>query len=126
MHWDLLSKTANCKPCVKIGRILKFIIPSSQWAPLKWCKVPNQEIQIDFGGPIYNKKNQEVYFLACIDRFSNFPTAEVFDRVKAQNKLKCLQENVLLHGIPRPIRLDQAQCQIGQQIEFFVIKMIFS
>ena len=39
---------------------------------IKLCKVPNEKIQIDFGGPIYNEKSQEIYFLAGIDRFSKF------------------------------------------------------
>ena len=119
MHRDIISKTAKCNPCVKIGKNLKSIIPASKWAPLKLCKVPIEEIQIDFGRNIYNEKNQEVYFLACIDRFSKFPTAEVFDRANADNILKFLQEHVLLHGIPRSIRLDQARCQTGQQIKAF-------
>ena len=33
--------------------------------------------------------------------------------------MKILQAYVLLHENPRTIRLDQAQCQIGQQIEAF-------
>ena len=33
--------------------------------------------------------------------------------------MKFLQEYVLLHGIPRSIRLDQARCQTGQQIKAF-------
>ena len=33
--------------------------------------------------------------------------------------MKFLQEYVLLHGIPRTIRLDQARCQTGQQIKTF-------
>ena len=73
----------------------------------------------DFGGPIYDEKNQEIYFLACIDRFSKFPTAEVFDRANGNNILKFLQEYVLLHGIPRTIILDQARCQTGQQVKTF-------
>ena len=119
MHRDIVTKTAKFNPCVKIGKKLKYIIPANKWAPLKSCKVPNEEIQFDFGGPIYNEKNQEVYFLACIDRFSKFPTTEVFDRANADNILKFLQEYVLLHGIPRSIRLDQVLCQTGQQIEPF-------
>ena len=70
------------------------------------CKVPKKEIQIDFGGPIYNEKNQEVCFLACVDRFSKFPTAKVFDRANSQNILKFVQEYVLFHGILRTMRLD--------------------
>ena len=119
MHRDIISKTAKCNPCVKIDKILKSIFPGSKWAPLKLCKKPNEEIQIDFGGPIYNEKNQEVYFLACIDRFSKFPTAEVFDRANADNILKFLQEYVLLHGITRLIRLDRARCQTSHQIKAF-------
>ena len=119
MHRDIISTTANCNPCVKIGKNLTSINPASKWAPLKLCKVPSEEMQIDFGGPIYNEKNQEVCFLACIDRFSKFPTAEVFDRADADNILKFLQEYVLLHGIPRSIRLDQARCQTDHQIKAF-------
>ena len=103
MHRDIIIKTAKCNPCVKIGKNLKSIIPVSKRGPLKLCKVPNQEIQVDFGGPICNEKNQEVYFLACIDPFSKFPTAEVFYRANAENNMKFLQEYVLLHGIPRSL-----------------------
>ena len=119
MHWDIISKTAKCNPCVKIRKNLKSIIPANKCATLKFCKVPNEEIQIDSGGPIYNEKNQEVYFLAFIDRFSKFPTVEVFDRANADNIFKFLQEYVLLHEIPRSIRLDQARCQTGNQIKTF-------
>ena len=119
MHWNIVTKTAKCNPCVKIGKKLKSIIPASKWAPLKLCKVRNEEIQLDFGGPIYNEKNQEVYFLACIDRFSKLPTAEVFDRANADNILKFLQEYVLLHGIPRSIRLDQTRYPTAHQIKAF-------
>ena len=119
MHRDIVTKTAKCNPCVKIVKNLKSSIPANKWSPLKLCKVPNEEIQTDFGGPIYNEKNQEIYFLACIDRFSKFLTAEVFDRANADNILKFLQEYVLLHGILRSMRLDQARCKTGQQIKAF-------
>ena len=56
MHRDIITKTAKCNPCVKNGKNLKSIIPANKWAPLKLCKVPNEEIQIDFEGPIYNEK----------------------------------------------------------------------
>ena len=119
LHCDIITKTAKCNPCVKIGKNLKSIIPASNWEPLKLCKVPNEEVQIDFGGTIYKEKNQEIYFLAYIEGFAKFPTAEVIDRANADNILKFLQENFLLHGIPRSIRLDQARCQTGQQIKAF-------
>ena len=84
------------------------------------------EIQIDFCGPIYNEKNQEVYFLACIDRFSKFPTAEVFDRANADKVLKFLQEYVLLHGIPRSIGLDKRGAKLVHKLKRFVIKIKYN
>ena len=119
IHRDIITKTAKCNPWVKTGKNLKSFIPANKWAPLILCKVLKWEIQIYFGGPIYNEKNQEVYFLACIDRFSKFPSAEVFDRANADNILKFLQEYVLLHGVPRSIKLDQAWCQTSQRIKAF-------
>ena len=121
LHRDIVTKTAKCNPCVKIGKKLKSLIPASKWAPLNFCKVPNKEIQTDFGGPIYieNQWNQEVYFLACIEQFSKFPTAEVFDRANADNISKFLQKYVLQQGISRSFRLDQARCQTGQQVKAF-------
>ena len=74
------SKRLNVTHASKLIKNLKSFIPLKSFTPLKLCNVPNKEIQIDFGGPIYNEKNQEVFFLACIDRFSEFPTAEVSDK----------------------------------------------
>ena len=45
--------------------------------------------------------------------------AAVFGRANARNVLKFLQDYVLLRGIPREIRLEQAKYQIGQKIKAF-------
>ena len=66
------QEPAKRNPCVKIGKKLNSFIPFSKWPPLKLCIVTNEETQIDFGGPIYNENNQEVYFHECIDRCSKF------------------------------------------------------
>ena len=88
MHREILNKAATCKPCTDICNNLKPVVPASKWKPLLNCSEPNEEIQIDFGGPITNEKDQEINFLACIDRFSKYPTVEVFD--KANGKAKAI------------------------------------
>ena len=69
MHREILAKTSDCVPCTDIGKNLKPIIPKSKWYPHKACQEPNEEIQIDFGGPILNHQNKDIYFLTCIERF---------------------------------------------------------
>ena len=56
--------------------------------------------------------------LILADQFF-FQTAEVFDRVNADNILQFLQEFDLLQEIPRSIRLHLARCQTGQHIKAF-------
>ena len=80
MHWEFLNKTAQCKPCTEIGRNLKPVILVSKWQPLRNCSEPNQEIQLDFVGPITSEKDHDILSIACIDRFSKLATVEVFDK----------------------------------------------
>ena len=120
MHREILKKTAQCKPCTDIGKNLKSLVPASKWKPLVNCSEPNEEIQIDFGGPITNEKDQIIHCLACIGRFSKYPTAEVFDNANGPNVIKFLDEYIQIHGVPRNIRLDQARCLIGYKVEKFL------
>ena len=109
MHREILDKAAQCKPCTDIGKNLKPVVPASKWKPLLNCSEPNEEIQIDFGGSITNQKDQDILFLACIDRFSKYPTVEVFEKAIGPNVNQFLDECIHIHGVPRNIRLDQAR-----------------
>ena len=119
MHREILNKAAQCKPCTDIGKNLKPVVPASKWKPLLTCTEPNEEIQIDFGGAITNEKDHDIYILACIDRFSKFPTIEVFEKANGPNVLKFLDDYIHIHGVPRNIRLDQARCSIGYKVKNF-------
>ena len=45
-------------------------------------KAFNEKFRINFGGPIQKKKTQKLYFLACVDRFSN-PKRQKFFKIPA-------------------------------------------
>ena len=122
MHRELIVKATECKPCTAIGKNLKSIIPAKQFNPHIPCVEPNQEIQPDFGGPILDEKDNEVYFLAAIDRFSKYPTAYIYDKANRPNVLKFLDMYIETHGITRSIRLDQAKCLVRNQVKTFCIK----
>ena len=126
MHREILNKAAQCKPCTDIGKNLKPVVPASKLKPLQTCTEPNEEIQIDFGGPITIENDQDFYFLACIDRFFKFPTVEVFDKANGPNVLKFLDDYIHIHGVPRNIRLDQARCLIGNKVKLSVNNIILT
>ena len=118
MQREINCKAAKCKPCTDIDKNLKLVVSASKWQPLN-CSEPNEEKQIDFGGPITNEKDQDTHFLACIDRFSKYPTVEVFDKTNGPNVIKFLDEYNQIHRVPRNIRLDQARCLIGYKVRNF-------
>ena len=107
MHRELIVKTTECKPCTVIGKNLKSVFPAEQFNPHIPCVEPNQEIQFDFGGSIFDEKVNEIYFLTAIDRFSKYPTACIYDKANGPNVLNFLDMYIETHGIPRSIRLDQ-------------------
>ena len=122
MNRDLLVKAIECKSCTTIGKKLKTVIPAKQFQTHTPCIVPNQEIQIAFAGAIINEKEHEIYILTCIDRFSNYPSAEIFENANASNVIKFLENFIHVHVVPRSLRIDQAPCLIGNQVKNFCTK----
>ena len=119
IHRDILAKATECKACTEIGKNLKSVISHRKWAPLPKCSEPNDEIQIDFGGPILNEKSIEQYFITSIDRYTKYPIAEIVNNASGPNVLKFLNEYIYQHGVPRTIRLDQARCFTGKKFDIF-------
>ena len=103
LHREILNKAAQCKPCTDIGKNIRPVVPASKWKPLLNCSERNEEIQIDFGGPITNEKDHDIHFLACIDHFSKYPTVEVVDKANGPNVIKFLDEYIQIHGVPQNI-----------------------
>ena len=110
MNRQLIVRATQCKPCSVIGKNLKSVFPVEQFQQVVPYFQPNQEIQINFEGPIFDGKTNEINFLATTDRFSKYPTACFYDKVNGPNVLKFLDMYIENHGIPRSIRLDQAKC----------------
>ena len=113
---DLLNKAKTCLPCTEFVKNLKSIIPKTKWSPIIPCVEPNEEIHTVFGGPILDGQGREVYFLACIDRFSNFPSLKLYNIANAINIEHLLNKYMSILGVSRSIRMDQARCQTGNII----------
>ena len=122
MNLDLLYKTPKCTTCTKLGENLKSIIPFTKFSPIKTSSEPNQESQIDIGGPIFIERDQKMHFLAYLDCFSKLRLSEVCEHGNSKSTQKYLENYFLLDGVQRVNRYDQARCQIGDQISNFFEK----
>ena len=70
MHREIQEKAETCPSCRAAGKNITTQIPSTKKNNLEILTEPNQEIQLDFAGPIQSKTRSEVYILVAIDRFS--------------------------------------------------------
>ena len=81
---------------------------------------PNEEIQMDFAGPIpYKNSTQKNYILVTVDRLSRFPHAETFHNCDTETAIDYLEKYCKLHGIPRSIRCDLAQAFKAKEFDIF-------
>ena len=119
IYRDILAKASECKACKEIGKNSKSVIPHCKWAPLTKCIEPNDEIQIDFGGPILNEKDIEQFLLTSVDTYSKYPTAEIISNASGTNVIKFLKKYIYNHVVPRSIGLDQDRCFTGKKFEAF-------
>ena len=124
MNRELIVKATECKSCNAISKNLNSVNPARQFRPHVPCVEPNQEIQIDFGGPSFDENGNDVFLLADTGRFSKYPTACIYEKNNGLNVPKILDMYIQNHGTPRSIRLYQAKCLVGNQVKTFRTKNI--
>ena len=70
---------------------------------------PNEEVQVDFAGPLPDELNRDAYILVPIDNWSKFPTAKIVSNTTADIAIKFMQRHISNNGVPRRLGCDQAQ-----------------
>ena len=120
IHSEIVAQAQSCRHCIGKGKNLKSIITKNNIGTLGKLTEPNEEIQMDFAGPIPFKNNtQNNYILVTVDRLSRFPHAETFNNCDTNTAIEYLESYCRLHGIPRSIRCDQAQAFKAKEFELF-------
>ena len=69
MHREIQENTDTCPSGRVSGKNIVTQILSTEKNNLEILTEPNQEIQLDFAGPIKSKTRGDVYILVTVDRF---------------------------------------------------------
>ena len=98
IYQEIREKAENCLSWRASGKNLVTQLPSTEKNKLENLSEPNQEIQLDFPGPIKLKTRGDVYILVAVDQFSKWPTAQickktVHDCFKIFNEILFRQRN---------------------------------
>ena len=88
----------------------------------------NQEIQLDFIGPI-RFKHRRFYILLSIDRYSRWPAACICEAPTGKTAKNFLEQYITLNGLPQTIRTDKGTAFTGKKFRDFCkslnIKLIY-
>ena len=92
------------------GKNLKVLLGTNKTEKLPILTKPNEEVDLDFAGPLDKSWGNSKYLLLCIDCFSKFPPAKVVNNTSASSILTFMTDYCLLHGFPKSIRADHGSC----------------
>ena len=110
LHREIYYHGKNCIQCIKAGKNLKLILGTNNTEKLPILTEPNEEIDLDFAGPLDKNWGNSKYLFLCIDRFSKFPSAEVVNNTSASLILSFMTDYCHLHGFQKSIRADHGSC----------------
>ena len=111
---DVQFKCNECVPCKMSGKCIKPQLPMTKINYLPQAEKPNQEIQLDFIGPI-RFKHRRFYILISIGRYSRWPAVCICEAPTSKTAKIFLEQNILLNGIPQTIRTDKGTAFTGRE-----------
>ena len=89
---SLTSKAQACEESTKQGKNLKLISPKQELRNLPTLTEPNEEIQMDFAGPIpFRNHTNKYYILVSVDRYSRSPRAQLLKDCDASIAIEYLE-----------------------------------
>ena len=117
---DIQQKCDECIPCKMAGKNIKPQLPMTEINYLPPAEKTNQEIQLDFIGPI-RFKHRRFYILISIDRYSRWPVACICEASthRKNSKKNFLEQYITLNGLPQSIRTDKGTVFTGKEFRDF-------
>ena len=106
LNRQIVGTCEKCRECTLYGKNLKPVKTFHTAQSLPHLTGPNQELQLDFAGPILDDKGVKIFLLVDIDRFSKFPSGLITKTTAAKKVTKFLESYIRIHGLPHSIRTD--------------------
>ena len=107
MHRDIVQLCKDCPQCTKFGKNLKANVSFNSTKPLPLSSGPNEELQLDYAGPLLDSYGNSVYILVAIDRYSKYPSAMITRSTGGRKIFKFLKSYIQQHSNPISIKTDQ-------------------
>ena len=107
MHGDIVQLCKDCPQCTKFGKNLKANASFNSTKPLPLLSGPNEELQLDYAGPLLDSDGNNIYILVAIDRYSKYPSAMITRSTGDKKIIKFLKSYIQQHSVTKSIKIDQ-------------------
>ena len=108
IHRGITSKAQSCRNCIKKDKNLKPLFTKNSLEKLTKLTEPNEEVQLDFTGPIpFREHKQNYYILVSVDRLTRFPHAQVVMDCDTETTLNYLSEHCQFLGFAGDHRITE-------------------
>ena len=108
MHRDIVQLCKDCPQCTKFGKNLKANASFNSSKPLPLLSGPNEELQLDYAGPLLDSFGKSIYILVGTDRYSKYLSAMITRSTGGRKILHFfLDYKIQQHSIPKSIKTDQ-------------------
>ena len=122
IYREIYHHGRTCTQCLKAGKNIKVLLGTNNISKLPTLTFANEEINLDFAGPLDASWGNNKYILLCIDRYTKFPSAEIVNKTSTRNVISFLNDYCHLHGFPRKIRVDHGSCFLSHDFKNFCDK----
>ena len=109
IHRDITLLTTTCAKCRIAGKLIKPKLTQKQFGKLPVPKEINEEVAIDFAGPIKIARSSKKYLIVSIDSKTGWPDAKLMRAPTTNEVIEFLERYIANNGIPRKIRMTQEQ-----------------
>ena len=111
---DKQTKCNECIPCKMSSKSIKPQLPTTETNYLPPVEKPNQEIHLEFTGPI-RFKNPRFYIIISSDRYSRWTAACICEAPTNKTAKLFLEQYILSNGIPQTIGTDKGTAFTGKE-----------
>ena len=122
IYREIYHHGRTCTQCLKAGKNIKVILGTHNISKLPTLTFANEEINLDFAGPVDASWGNNKYILLCIDRYTKFPSAKIVNNTSTRNVISFLNDYCDLHGFPRKIGVDHGSCFLSHDFKNFCDK----
>ena len=111
---EVQTKCGDCISCKMAGKSIQPQFSMSKTNYLPPAEKPNQDIQLDFIGPI-RFEQRKFFILNSIDRYSRWSSACICEAPTGKTAETILEQYILLNGIPQMVRTDKGTAFLGNE-----------